>query len=96
MSTESNTAILLDIVSRLGGIEATLKNIERLELKLEKVESRLALVTDRTEHLETFEGRVASYIWLGGAIVSGVLFFLWEGIKYIFPAGDLIRRFFHA
>ena len=92
---EKNKSILLEIFDRLGGIEATLKNIQRVEEKLEKLEVKLGLVTDRTSKLETFEGRIASYIWLGGAIVSGVLFFLWEGIKYLFPAKDLMNRLFH-
>ena len=92
---KDHTSILLDIFERLGCIEATLKNIQRVEEKLEKLESKLVIVSDRTSKLETFEGRIASYIWLGGAVASGVLFFLWEGIKYLFPAKDLMNKLFH-
>lgn len=68
VSGETNTSILLDIYQRLGGIEAKLENVKDHEKRLGK--------------LERFEGRVGAYIWLGGSIASGVLFFLWEGIKY--------------
>lgn len=32
--------------------------------------------------LKKFESRVGAYIWLGGSIASGVLFLLWEGLRY--------------
>jgi hypothetical protein len=65
---KTETTILLDIYERLGAIESTLKAGADHEKRIAK--------------LESFEGRVSSYIWLGGSIVSGVLFFLWEGVKY--------------
>lgn len=68
MSEKTETTILLDIYERLGAIEAKLENVEKLEPRIVK--------------LERFEGKVGAYIWLGGSIASGVLFFLWQGIKY--------------
>jgi len=68
MNNTTETTILLDIYERLGAIEAKLENVERHE--------------PRIVSLEKFEGRVGAYIWLGGSIASGVLFFLWEGLKY--------------
>ena len=68
MTDKTETTILLDIYERLGAIEAKLEAVEKHE--------------PRIVNLERFEGRVAAYIWLGGSIASGVLFFLWEGIKY--------------
>lgn len=68
MSDKTDTTILLDIYQRLGGIEAKLEAFKEHEPRIVK--------------LERFEGRVAAYIWLGGSIASGVLFFLWEGIRY--------------
>jgi hypothetical protein len=70
MSERSDQTILLDIYERLGGIEAKLA-----ATKEQEHEARIA-------KLERFEGRVGAYIWLGGSIASGVLFFLWEGIRY--------------
>jgi hypothetical protein len=66
---KTETTILLDIYERLGAIEAKLVAVEKHEPRIDK--------------LEKFEGRVSAYIWLGGSIASGVLFFLWEGIKYL-------------
>jgi len=70
MPDKSDTSILLDIYERLGGIEAKLE-----ATKEQKHEARIA-------KLERFEGRVGAYIWLGGSIASGVLFMLWEGLKF--------------
>jgi hypothetical protein len=69
------TTILLDIYERLGKIEAKLEATDGHE--------------SRIQNLEKFEGRVGAYIWLGGSIASGVLFFLWEGIRYG------LDKFFH-
>lgn len=62
------TTILLDIYERLGKIETKLEQIEKLEAKVEE--------------LEQFKSRIAAYIWLGGSVASGVLFFLYNGLKY--------------
>jgi hypothetical protein len=70
MTDKTETTILLDIYERLGAIETKLEMIKEQEH-----EPRIA-------KLEQFENKVSAYIWLGGSIVSGVLFFLWEGIKY--------------
>jgi hypothetical protein len=69
---KTETTILLDVYERLGAIETTLKNLN---------ESHKSMDTD-VEDLKQFKGRVAAYIWLGGSVASGVLFFLWEGLKY--------------
>lgn len=68
MGDKTDTTILLDIYERLGSIEAKLEAVEKHEPRIVK--------------LERFEGKISAYIWLGGSIVSGVLFFLWEGIKF--------------
>lgn len=98
MNTQSNQTILLDIYERLGGIEASLKSVDRIEVQIEKMESQLedkiAKLDIRTDNLEKFESRIAAYIWVGGSIVSGVLFFLWEGLKYLIPK-DAIYKLFH-
>lgn len=70
MNDKTDTTILLDIYERLGGIEAKLEATKEQEHEA------------RITKLERFEGRVGAYIWLGGSIASGVLFFLWEGLKY--------------
>lgn len=72
MADKTETTILLDVYERLGAIETTLKSLN---------ESHKTMDGD-VEDLKQFKGRVAAYLWLGGSIVSGVLFFLWEGIKY--------------
>ena len=68
MHHETDKTILLNIYERLGAIENQLKHVEKHE--------------PRIANLERFEGRVGAYIWLGGSVASGVLFFLWEGVKY--------------
>jgi hypothetical protein len=98
MEDKSNQTILLDIYERLGGIEASLKSVEKIETQIEKMETQLeakiAKLDERTDDLERFESRIAAYIWIGGSIVSGVLFFLWEGLKYFIPK-DFFYKLFH-
>jgi hypothetical protein len=65
---KDQTTILLDIYERLGKIETKIKFVEKHE--------------PRIESLEKFEGRVGAYLWLGGSVVSGVLFLLYKGIEY--------------
>jgi len=73
MNDKTDTTILLDIYERLGSIEAKMGAVEKYE--------------PRIVQLEKFEGKISAYIWVGGSIVSGVLFFLWEGIKYVLENG---------
>ena len=68
MTAKTETTILLDIYERLGAIEERMKHIEKIETEVEV--------------LKEFKNKVAAYIWLGGSVASGVLFFLWEGVKY--------------
>lgn len=68
MGDKTETTILLDIYERLGAIETKLEHVEKLENKVNE--------------LEEFKSKVAAYIWLGGSVASGVLFFLWKGIEY--------------
>jgi hypothetical protein len=72
VTNKTDTTILLDVYDRLGGIEAELKALNK---------SHDAMDAD-VEDLKQFKNRVGAYIWLGGSIASGVLFFLWEGLKY--------------
>lgn len=72
MADKTETTILLDVYERLGAIESQLKNLN---------EGHKTMDGD-VEDLKQFKGRVAAYLWLGGSVVSGVLFFLWEGVKY--------------
>ena len=99
MNTRSNQTILLDIFERLGGIEASLQNIQKLESKIDKIEvnleEKISKLDVRADSLEKFESKIAAYIWIGGSVVSGVLFFLWEGLKYLIPPKDLISKLFH-
>jgi len=88
VNTQSNQSILLDIYERLGGIEVQLRDIKKLDARIEKLD-------ERTVVLERFENRIGAYIWLGGSIVSGVLFFLFEGLKYLVSSKDGISRLFH-
>lgn len=77
---QSNQTILLNIYDRLGAIEANQKAQAHHEQMVRDVQAAVEL---RLRNLEKFEGRVGAYIWLGGSIASGVLFFLWEGLKYL-------------
>jgi|AraplaMF_Col_mMF_1032025.scaffolds.fasta_scaffold00246_87 hypothetical protein len=72
MTDKTETTILLDIYERLGAIETELKNINKNH------DDMAAEVKD----LKEFKSRVAAYIWLGGSIISGIMFFLWQGLKY--------------
>ena len=66
----SHDTILLNIYERLGKIETQLEHLEKLE--------------NEVDDLKQFKSRVGAYIWLGGSIASGVLFFLYEGLKFGF------------
>lgn len=68
MGDKTETTILLDIYERLGAIETKLEHVEKLENKVNE--------------LEEFKSKVAAYIWLGGSVASGVLFFLWKGLEF--------------
>lgn len=72
MTDKTETTILLDIYERLGAIETELKNLNKDH---DETKSEL-------NDLKEFKNRVAAYIWLGGSVASGVLFFLWNGIEY--------------
>lgn len=72
MTAKTETTILLDIYERLGAIENELKSINKDH------DDTKSDVSD----LKEFKSRLAAYIWLGGSVASGVLFFLWKGIEY--------------
>ena len=72
MNPDGNTTILLNIYERLGAIESQLKTITK---------ENDGMTVD-INALKLFEGRLSAYIWLGGSIASGVMFFMWEGLKY--------------
>ena len=72
MNDKTDATILLDIYEPLGTIE---QQVRTLTADHEDMEGDL-------EELKDFKKRIAAYLWLGGTIVSGALFFLWEGIKY--------------
>ena len=72
MTDKTDTTILLDVYERLGAIESELKNLNKSHDKMD----------GDVEDLKDFKKRIAAYIWLGGSIASGVLFFLWEGLRY--------------
>lgn len=62
------TTILLDIYERLGKIETKLEHLKEMETEV--------------DDLKEFKSRLAAYIWLGGSVASGVLFFLWKGLEF--------------
>jgi hypothetical protein len=72
MSDKTDTSILLDIYERLGTIEQQLRTLTSDHDDME----------EELEDLKQFKSKVGAYIWLGGSIASGVLFLLWQGIKY--------------
>ena len=74
MGENCQNPTLIDIYDRLGTIEAELKYMSRLVDSHHK---------ELEEHKE-FRGKISAYIWLGGTLVSGVFFFLFEGLKLIF------------
>ena len=70
--SETETTILLDIYERLG----------KIETKLEGLKDGHKSMGDDVDDLKDFKSKLAAYIWLGGSVASGVLFFLWKGIEY--------------
>lgn len=80
--TQTETTILLDIYERLGSIEAQLTSTAKQRDEMKEANDQLER---RVDSLEKFEERVGAYIWVGGAIVSGALFLLWEGLAYLLP-----------
>lgn len=79
MSDKTETTILLDIYERLGAIETELKSINKDH---DKVVAAVAKLDADVDDLKDFKKRIAAYIWLGGSIASGVLFFLWKGLEW--------------
>ena len=82
MTEKTETTILLDIYERLGAIETKIehavKHDDASAKRHEKLESRV-------DSLEKFEAKVGAYILIGGSLVSGALFLLWEGLTYLIP-----------
>lgn len=82
MNGKTDTTILLDIYERLGTIEEQLRHstkaADRLEEDNEKLEERLS-------ELEQFRAKIGGILWIGGSLVSGALFLLWEGLTYLIP-----------
>ena len=72
MSDKTDTTILLDIYERLGTIEQQLRTLTSDHDDME----------EELNELKEFKSKIAAYIWVGGSFASGVLFFLWEGLKY--------------
>jgi hypothetical protein len=72
METKTSQTILLDVYERLGVIETELKSLNKSHDKMEL----------EVDELMDFKKRVSAYIWLGGSIASGVLFFLYEGLRW--------------
>jgi hypothetical protein len=72
METKTSQTILLDVYERLGVIETELKNLNKSHDKMEA----------EVDELMDFKKRVSAYIWLGGSLASGILFFLYEGLKW--------------
>lgn len=85
--------------------ELVAASVQREELKEGQADARVAfapILDDVTnlkkdvDDLKAFEGRVSAYIWAGGMLVSGVLFFLWKGLEFF--ASDIktyFARLFH-
>ncbi len=74
--SETETTILLNIYERLGAIEAKLEDHKELK--------------EDVQELKDFKAKIGAYLLIGGSLVSGVIYLIWEGIKY-FLAG----KFFH-
>ena len=76
---KTDTTILLDIYERLGTIEQQLRELTKNHDSMDR----------ELDDLKEFKQKVGAYIWLGGSLVSGVLFLLWQGAKYA------LDRWFH-
>ncbi len=72
MTDKTETTILLDIYERLGVIEQQMRWLTKSH---EKMDGEL-------DELREFRSKVGAYIWLGGALVSGVFIVLGQGLKY--------------
>lgn len=82
MTDKTDTSILLDIYERLGAIEAELRISIR---KNEKMEEDSEKLEERLSDLEQFKAKIGGILWIGGSLVSGALFLLWEGLTYLIP-----------
>lgn len=74
--SETETTILLNIYERLGAIEAKLEDHKELK--------------EDVRELKDFKARIGAYLLIGGSLVSGAIYLIWDGVKY-FLAG----KFFH-
>ncbi len=71
---KTETSILLDIYERLGVIEQQMRWLTKAN---DRMEEELAELRD-------LKSRLGAYVWIGGAVVSGVVLFLAQGLKYVF------------
>ncbi len=71
---QTNTTILLDVYERLGNIEQQLRGLTKNHDSMQ----------EKLSELQDLKSRLGAYVWIGGAIVSGVVLFLAQGLKYMF------------
>ena len=75
-STANATRNLERLVKLEMHCETIVESIKRIEEKMESMEVIIR------EH-EKFQNKIHGFIWLGGSVVSGALFFVWEGVKLL-------------
>jgi len=83
--------------SRHNEFSATLADIEITLAKFEPVATTVADMKPQVKELMDWKGKIAAIFLVATTIVGFATWFIWEGIKWLFPeAGKaLIQKLFH-
>ena len=96
MEPESYVGILLDIKEQIGVLNARVSDAAHSRQRLEEGISALkddvaeikpviksvAVLEPKVKELMDFKTRIGAYVWLGGTLVAGVCYLLWQGVVY--------------
>jgi len=104
---EEYISILLDIKSEVGSLNGRMMDAahsrQRMESHIEELKESVAEIKPvvqvvakmKPEHedLMKFRDRIGGYVWFAGAIATGALYLLWQGLSFF---SDKIKAaFFH-
>lgn len=92
----AHISILLDIKQEIGSLVARMDDAAASTLRLEEgqqgfrdslqpvniLAASVSEMKPQVTELMEFKSRVSLYLWGASAFISGLLFFVWEGIKY--------------
>ena len=96
VDNEPYVSILLDIKQEIGVLNAQVMEAARSRQRLEDglialkddvaeikpVIKSVAVLEPKVKELMDFKTRIGAYVWLGGTLVAGAVYLLWQGVVY--------------